>query len=261
MTSKENLKAANITFKAACRENTGAHMLDSGGAYGRIYNQPDIQEDEPEMTWERDCSPTINTWAYLDSGWTINRKMQGDWEAWDAEHGGDLNWFESGAEFMRSRGYVLEERGNPYNSENDLNQVFVFEVWNLPDQQDRSDGGIYTQPDTTTVFYIHTGCDVRGGYGRPIFTDPDGEYAGPYDCVAGFYAIEGTDERGMPLSDSALRELDEKWAVGYSSNPFYQLCQDAEEFEWDTLDGLQVWVRLESGERVLVAAEMPYLGA
>lgn len=252
------MKAETLTFAQACRENTGAHMLDSGCAYGRHHEQPPIPEDAPVIKeWVAGCPATLETSAFLDDCLEIQHDMQAAWEKWDAEHP-DLDWFESGSKFLAERGYVQRARGNVYNGENDLSQVYIYEVYTLDDAKNDKDW-VYNDDDTITIIRVHTGCDVRGGYGRPIFCRSRGDYSIPVDFCAQYRAVKGWNSDGEELDSSTLQEIDEQWQNGYSSYPYGKLVDDVAEWHEDTRTRNSVEVTLHTGVRVLVEADGPYV--
>ena len=255
------MKAETMTFAEACRENTGARLLDSGGAYGRHHEQPPIPGNAPMIRdWPEGEPATIETAVFLAEYYDILRDVQKDWEQWDEEQD-NLSWFESGQAFMKARGYFQQTRGNIYNAENDMSQVWVFEVYTRRKNDDREH--VYNHDDTVVVLYIHTGCDVRRGYGRPIFCRAKAgiDYAFPTDACAQYRVIQAWDEEGEEIDLGARRYLiDEKWQGGYSSYPYGQLGQDVKTWHEETRTRNTVEVTLETGERVLVQAEAPYIG-
>ena len=238
-------------FYAACRENTGSHFLDSGGAYGRHHENPPIDKNGPELVWS-EYGVTIDTAHFLDSHLEIDIDIQEKWEKWDNGRS-DLSFFESGDKFMAEKmGYTCHARDNVCNGENDLSQVYVWEVWT--DCETESDW-IYPKGDCITVIYIHTGCDVRGGYGRPLFCrSGDHEYPIPVDLSAGFCIAESR------LDDNENRDLSEKWGIGYSSWPMGAMENDIERFFEFTRTIDTVCALLKSGDVVKIQAYMqgPY---
>ena len=254
------LTAEEITFRKACRQNTGAHMLDSGGAYGRHHERPLIDESSLEVLVRVDpkyedpdlcLEVALETGGFLDNLLEIDRDLHRQYEKWLEVEDSDnrMNWFETGQSFMEDiLGYCQEERGNVYNNENDLTQMYVWEVYNRDPKLD----WMYKEDDTVTVIYIHTGCDVRGGYGQPIFCRAKGEYAIPIDVVAEVDLIEGTDAEGEPLDDEERERRCEEWQAGYSSAPLFQFFRDVDSVLSDAPiveDGLwpMVWVKLKDG--------------
>lgn len=248
-TTKDKLRPENITFAAACRENTGAHFLDSGGAYGRHHERPEISDKTPTIIWEdKEYPPSLLTSAYLDNIFEIDRKLQKKWSDWDDATKEELDWFASAAQFMDSMDMESVLRDNTYNQENDLTQDFVYSVY-IP-IGNASDEAIYAGEDVVTVLFIHCGCDVRGGYGRPLFCRGTGDYSIPTYPVVEFITES---------IDPELRSLGEKWQLGYSAHPWYQFNEDVEEYcdRPSFLDADQVRVTLKTGGEVIVRAVAP----
>jgi len=259
---KEKLSAENITFFAAARENTGAALCDSGGVYGRHHEAPEIDPESPAIrmdVFEHDgkisLTFSLSTPHYLDAHYDIDRKLQKAFERFAAKNP-DFSWFECGAAFMEKRGYTQAHRGNPYNGDCDLTQVFVVEVWE-PDEKAASREGIYAHDDTVVVFYLHTGCDVRGGYGRPIFCHGTADYALPMDYMVEFSIVDSKDclrtEDGE-FDREAAYKIDERWQNGYSSCPQYRMSEDVEKILSVDEKAQTFWAKLKTGEEVQIAA-------
>ena len=249
----DKLSAESITFRAACREDTGRHMLDSGGAYGRWHEKDEIDPKSPLVSlefygWEDDGYPTVgeygprgeilatlNTGAFLDINVGIDRELQAEFEAFsELEENRESDWFQCAHDFLESKGLVNVASDNTYNNESDLDQPYVWEVW-VPEGDEGCDW-IYAD-DFVSVYFMHTGCDVRGGYGRPIFsTERAGECAGDYVipldtvCEYYFHGIEREEGKinllpGMPEALDAGEVFCERWndhgrgSCGYSSYP------------------------------------------
>ena len=243
-TDKESLRAGVVTYAALCRENTGAGMCDSGDAYGRIYDRPPVEEGLAQLIsrWDsKDESPSMSTAAYLAGMFPIDRGWQGNWEKFDRAHG-DLGWFESADAFMASLGYVRLAKDNTYNGESDLDQCFVWSVWAKPDPGNRGWGetedGVWSYDREwwylgalVTVIHVHTGCDVRGGYGRPAFnTRSDWEGVLCSGFCFGYRAESGTRADGTALDQDELDVISDRWSTGYSNCPWYQMKNEIEEF-------------------------------
>lgn len=151
-------------------ENTGRHMLDSGGAYGR--------------NWERNQGKTLDYfllrpkayWGYkgeyviLDVFHFLNDRLEYDADLdaafleWADEEMPDVPWMAVMEEFA-SRWTEEENPGmawqtiNTYNNEDSLSQVLQY-------TQINEESGEWLWGDLYLV-QIHGGCDVRGGYTRP----------------------------------------------------------------------------------------------
>ena len=247
-----DLTAKKITFAAACRENTGRALCDSGDHYGRHYEEPVIPKDTPAIVWEDvEWPPTLVTAYYLDHEFEIDKEMQKEWEDWNEINGGDLNWFESAQQFMSSKKYTSQVRDNTYNSENDLSQDFVYEVFASEEYMGEA---LYADDDCVTVIHIHCGCDVRGGYGRPLFCRYREDYTVPVDPVVGFQVVE---VNGDPEAEG--EPFDREWEVGYSSNPWYSMIKDIVDGEngfsrEEGDDNTTGRATLLSGEKVIIQA-------
>ena len=265
MITIDNTQTDAQIFAMACRENTGSHFLDSGGAYGRWHEKPPIDLNGPAVTLEAygkgtekfhdrdvDIVPTIRTSHYLAHKFSILRELQSEFQAWQADRDGD--WFTLGQEFMASKGFVSSARDNVYNGEQDLDQVFVWEVFQL--EENKGSDWIFDK-EAIAVIWVHTGCDVRGGYGSPLFCEcSDSEYSVPISFCAQWGIIKGTDADGSELSDRECQELGEHWMTGYSHWPTGEFMEDIDRIVSHT--ETEITVVLKSGETVTVSPELPW---
>ena len=210
------------------RQNTGAHMLDSGGAYGRIYDRPppDVgpvsriddgyQGRDPEPYEAYICVTELLQRCCTE--YPVFQQLIRQMPRWTEDH--YYTWGEAERDLLPALGYVvLSEGDNTYNHESDLDQVLQYTVWGLEDYPNRdwvyadsttadvnpdlSSLGIpYDEeaddiqlPVLLTVITVHTGCDVRGGYSDPLFCQADfSEYCVPFDTQ-----IEWQVERIQPV--------------------------------------------------------------
>ena len=217
------------------RYNSGRHFLDSGDSYGRHHEKP---APTPGPVAEGGC---ISTCRLLAEHFDENEALDAEFQTFVAEREG--SWFDNEDEFLTSLGYVVAARDNTYNGENDLSQDFVWCVWRHRDAEDRGDW-IWdaTKGDTVesesgrelpayiTTIFVHTGCDIRGGYSPPIFGAFDGEVALP-DLTVGWY-LSAEDEADEDAEAVAAEWNDRgEFSVGYSSNPRYSLESKAESCE------------------------------
>ena len=172
--------AQDVIFSMA-REDTGSHFLDSGSAYGYIYQKP-ISEDGLIV---RDDMILISTPHFLagmlefdENTDDFNFKLQ---EIWD---GTKLNVFETSEETLNTIQRIANERGvefnivgrdNTYNSENDLDQDFEGRYFHYNNEM-------------YIILSTHNGCDVRGGYSTPhVFKIVDEDYFS--DVRISFHAV------------------------------------------------------------------------
>jgi len=209
-------------FAKAARNNTGAHFLDSGGAYGRHHENPVCPSDIPLVQFG-EYGTEINTAKFLAEHLEVDEKLQKEFMQYaELEENADRNWHACASSFMfLEHGLKQRCQDNSYNQDNDLSQNFIYEVYDSGGED-----WYYVQDSTITVIYIHTGCDVRGGYSYPLFTRPKGDYAVPSSLCAEYYCIQ---ERGGDCGDNP-ELLSENWSTGYSPYPFGELEQDCERF-------------------------------
>ena len=190
------------------RANTGAHFLDSGDAYGRIHETPPPVGQFSVDEW----AVSITLTGLLSEHATMMEDIQRQLDERD-----DLGNFERGPEVMEELGYECLARDNTYNSPNDLDQNFVWEVW-APIGSD--DGEWLYSEDAVILIYAHTGCDVRGGYAPPIAVQfEDCEYVLPVCLNVSFDAAN--EETAEWMDESGF--YPEEFSEGYSSEPQYRL--------------------------------------
>jgi len=162
------------TIAAMLTENTGTHMLDSGGAYGRNWQRNagaslDDWRARPSATLEiymreyngkltADLSPCVDIFHLLTGGALeldefcreFNKLPVDDWK-------GDFYGVSiRGAEWLENRGFVAHGDGfNTYNWASNHSQVMQGQ-----ELARESEWG----EENYILLQIHGGCDVRGGY-------------------------------------------------------------------------------------------------
>jgi hypothetical protein len=167
-----------------CRHNSGKHMLDSGQEHGRHWQQLPATPETPQATidlYQRSghdlsISGTITLEHWINEQFDVLDDLHEQFDKFLEDN--DEDWFDAGTSFMESLGYHQHARDNVYNNDNDFSQVFVWEVWT---KQPTEPDWLYAK-DAVVLLYIHTGCDVRGGYSPPLFVKAKGfEYSMPID--------------------------------------------------------------------------------
>ena len=146
-------------------ENTGAHFLDSGGAYGRAWerNQGKTMADfeaEPEQSFTYNkrgnyLERTVSVFHYLSqlqTDWIcdyFNAMPCGDWDADNEEVYGvsqfQWDWLNLKCEVEVNYGF------NTYNGDSDLSQILQGSWLRINDEP-------------YLLLQVHGGCDARGGY-------------------------------------------------------------------------------------------------
>ena len=165
-------------------ENTGAHFLDSGGAYGRNWERnkgitPEDFQSRSAATLDVSndfLDVTLDVFHFLTDRLTYAPTMQRMFDLFVAitsdERTPWLADLEDFAERMHDKyGGNYDEQHysvNSYNGEDLLSQVIQWTSFVGPDDE------------TYIGLQIHGGCDVRGGYTAPKFFTV-GQYDGLYN--------------------------------------------------------------------------------
>ena len=208
-------------FKSVCRENTGSHMLDSGGAYGRHWERSAIEDSEPLVTFPQDYA-LINTGVFLDEMMTIDKTIQEEFEAFaETDEQKEQSWDDTVDDFVKSKGWGVCTSGYTYNEENSLNQDYLYSVLAF-DPDEVGDWCYLEEDESVVVIRTHNGCDARGGFSMPIFCHCNNdEYVMPFDITAGFRVQECRDPKGNNIENAY--ELYDTIEIGYSNSPESEL--------------------------------------
>lgn len=159
------------TILGQLKENTGRHMLDSGGAYGRSW------ERNQKKTWDDlvkgpittraslhngcvDFEYTISLAAWMDANLEFCQELQTSYEAWCKKQDPDndmhdMQCMEQFAALHDKHAYT----DNTYNGECDLSQTIQYVQFNW-EEEDGCERAV-------VLLQVHGGCDVRGGYTSP----------------------------------------------------------------------------------------------
>jgi len=148
-------------------ENTGSSILDSGGAYGRHWQENqglDVEfwTNSPRVVVDgRWGDVTLSTFHHLVETLDYAPKLDAMYQAFSKDS--EESHLVDIAEFIETIGATECFRDNSYNHESNLSQVIQYTVFSTPNN-------LYV------ALQVHGGADVRGGYTRPrIFTMSDGE--------------------------------------------------------------------------------------
>jgi len=156
-------------------------MLDSGGAYGRHWeqNQGRDFDSEPEVeicaTWG--LSVTLNVYHWLRQACEYAPELDQLFQDYvkEADPNDKMSWHQLAHEFVDDLGTKIELGGemttpdkpyfvvNTYNGEDALSQTIeytYFEVESAPQYPHVREGA-------HILLQIHNGCDARGGYTMP----------------------------------------------------------------------------------------------
>lgn len=245
---------SKLTFTTLVRQNTGSHCMDSGGANGRHWQRPAIKKDSWLSFYEYkdgefDVSASLNLVSFLDAHLEIDQKLTKKLHATIKKQTGPI-YYSGAAELLADlTGLKVINSDNSYNHDNDLTQDIQFSA--VSDQDEW-----YFSDKTLIVLETHNGADIRGGYSDYVVCKPlNDDMSGFFDQVCGISILSGKDSSGKVLDREACQALDEKFQVGYTSNPSYAfskqvakvLTKKKKSGEYDKLT-----VLLKTGETVVV---------
>jgi hypothetical protein len=244
-TKTDEILAAMLT------ENTGRHMLDSGGAYGRSWERNQGKTVEtfiaaPAVTLDT-YGVTLDIFHWLRDRLEYDAELDRKLEVWNALYYADSAWLEVMETFAAkvatgdvsgslSDGYCSGTY-NSYNHENALSQTIQFTLFDDPE---------YGEP--IVLLQIHGGADVRGGYTQPrAFRVTGGEASDMLD-FDGFSLWHDGDNAeplpGMPEPEQhGLDHRNTEW-IAYGGS-----------FERDPWNGAE-WIREDADGKPFV--QCPY---
>jgi len=154
------------------KENTGRHMLDSGGYGGRKWEQlASVEMDKLPQATFGEYGYEQSMYHYLSDHLRFNKDLTESYHEYDKQFPDThyvatlSDWFDEHPE------YTVIESQNTYNFETTLDGVFQY--WRFEDENG----------DEHIVVQTHNGADVRGGYSKPFIFDYHNEDY--YDFLSG----------------------------------------------------------------------------
>jgi hypothetical protein len=231
---------------AMLTENTGRHMLDSGGAYGRHWERNqgrDVQDWINSSTaawgWKGEYY-TLNLFHWLVERLEYAPELDAELDKFAAARPDD-GWLDIMDEFCEQTWPELSrECINSYNGEEALSQVIQFT-------------GVFDHdyPDFQYVLLqIHGGCDVRGGYTAPRVFEVVGDECCMYDFMSASFYCDGFDPpqfETLPGFPTPTR-TQHHWLVTGGGELIDQYGSYVES-TWEFLNGQDIWD--EDADRVL----------
>ena len=143
-------------------ENTGAHFLDSGGAYGRNYERHagKTARDFLNAPAVNNCGDyfTVNAFHWLNDRLSYSPVMDSAFQTYLDQS--EEHYLTDMEEFPTTLGAENIYTINTYNGDDALDQTLQFTQFEV--------GGRYYY-----ALQVHGGCDVRGGYTRPRIFEGD----------------------------------------------------------------------------------------
>ena len=229
------------------RYNSGMHFLDSGGDNGRIWQQNSPERD----VWHDgfDEPGTMSLTHILAKKFEFTKAHRGFYN-WLRHNESEQAWMLEIEDFFSQYGFWQRvARDNTFNGENDLDQNFIWEVWQA--EHLSGEDWVYGESNGTDyqlVLQVHTGADIRGGYSAPMFVSFDSdEYILPMDLSCQYH------------SDDVPEDENENWQTGYSSYPYGQIEQAGYVYE-STLDDKRtmIFTHNEKPGRFAFTVELPW---
>jgi hypothetical protein len=139
------------------KQNTGRNLLDSGGIYGRKFEQlatVDLTAIPYATLTEYGYEKSL-FWHIVEHCGGVATKENDSYLAFDALHP-DEDWFTTFEMWCKVNNITVHDVENTYNMETTIDGGF--QAYNLED----ADGEWFT------AIMTHNGCDVRGGYSQPV---------------------------------------------------------------------------------------------
>ena len=245
-----------ITTKAIIEqltENTGRHMLDSGGAYGRNWerNQGRDFEAEPAVTVEWSCyghgldmDTTVSLYHWMKHNFELDERLQRLLDKYAARHT-DEAWLETAEGFAelltKHTRFKMGRVINSYNhtDEFDLSQTIQY-VELIDTDESEYEVSHY-------ILQVHGGCDMRGGYSSPRvykLTQEDYEvmdtarvsdiWCNGYELDQGQMILDGVSEKASNDGSNCWyfqgwRDLEPGDSNDCATSPFLLPCANVED--------------------------------
>lgn len=206
-------------------ENTGRHILDSGGDSGRAWqrNQVKTLEDfrnEARVHFDaRYYDATLSTFHHLTEKLTYSEEWTQELNDYMANT--DSYWLEMMESFPQSMGWKRVFTDNSYNHESILSQVIQYCVY-------------YTGEEYLVALQIHGGADVRGGYTRPRIFSMDEEYALVMEDASIYCTGDAVDSDGPHRFDYSGSEWTYEGSYSREYSP-YAMSERADLLKLDYL--------------------------
>jgi len=191
-------------FCELARVNTGSHMMDSGGANGRHWQQGAISETADKVTANVYDGKieylSVETAIHLDEHLYIDREATERFHDWCDErdpdnHESPLALMELyAAETMPDAAITSD---NSYNWDSPYSQTFQFVAASYDEW--------YYDDETLMLIQMHNGADVRGGYTEAVIAKTQDGFGD------GFSEILSPDSEIRPYCHECYAEAENVW--------------------------------------------------
>ena len=221
-------------------ENTGRHILDSGGDSGRAWQRNQVKtledfRDEARVHFDaRYYDATLSTFHHLTEKLTYSEEWTQELNDYMANT--DSYWLEMMESFPQSMGWKLVFTDNSYNHESILSQVIQYCVY-------------YTGEEYLVALQIHGGADVRGGYTRPRIFSMDEEYALVMEYASIYCTGDAVDSDGPHRFDYSGSEWTYEGSYSREYDP-YAMSQRADLLKLDYLPCAICGAPMKNGAQV-----------
>jgi len=189
-------------------EDTGRHMLDSGGAYGRNWERNQARDfmAEPSSTltiragdWHdqhAEIEVTHSVFHWLRDRLDYEPKMTAAFKRFAAKpENEDKCWLELMEEYAHKPQFSNVQTVNTYNGEDLLSQTLQYTMFDCEESGEQY-----------VLLQIHGGRDVRGGYTAPRVFRVMEEYAMWENAKAGIWEESDPVERDQLTLPGVERE-------------------------------------------------------
>lgn len=207
------------------KQNTGKHFLDSGGAYGRHWesNQKRVFDNEPatRLSFKYGyIEYTKNLYHFLVDNLRYDPDQDHLYQSFSSTQPDNQSYMQDMIIFVEDYlpGLGFEVSGlygdgdymlvNTYNHDSNLSQVIQYIHYT-------------TNQGCFVILQIHNGCDVRGGYTKPVvfelvedmfFCDSDGYISCP-GCGSSWYTDDNyhwyINDPGSSPNSHKIQQLDD----------------------------------------------------
>jgi hypothetical protein len=189
--TNQNITLTDEILAGMLTENTGSHMLDSGGAYGRNWERNKGRDvvsfiDAPAVN-VTEYGIDLDLFHYLRERIEFMPEIQSEFDDFcNMEENQKTDWYTLMDEWCEKYPTDWVRGFNSYNYDCLLSQTIQGNYFEY-------EGEVYL------MLQIHGGCDVRGGYTAPKIFREYGE-AGIISYDWNSYTIQSADDRkGEPV--------------------------------------------------------------
>lgn len=228
-------------------EGTGRALCDSGGAYGRNWQrnqkaveltggdavkhfegldestvQFDIYKHGKEVNeWQPEIAVTHNVYHFLKDRLHYSPAEDEKFLAFaELPENKDESWLANMEAYVENR--LTEDNShreprcvNTYNGEDLVSQVLQFTEYTAEETESQFEVDY-------VLLQIHQGCDVRGGYTRPVAYEVSEEYALYDNCRATLWAGNTLDKRQLTF-DGKEQDNSHSW---YTDDGYHWYADD-----------------------------------